>query len=38
MYEFERKLTDEQMEYKQLGICIYNYASVGNEEIHYFHF
>ena len=36
MFSIEKKLTDEQMECMQFGIC--NYAPKKVEEIPYFHF
>tara|TARA_Y100001978_G_scaffold131319_1_gene117444 strand:- start:296 stop:466 length:171 start_codon:yes stop_codon:yes gene_type:complete len=36
MYKFESKLTDEQMECMQFGIC--NHAPKKSSEIPYFHF
>ena len=36
MFKLESKLTDEQMECMQFGIC--DYVPQKYEEIHYFHF
>ena len=36
IFSFERKQTDEEMEYMQFGICYYAPKQV--EEIPYFHF
>ena len=36
MFKFESKLTDEQMECQQFGIC--DYAQKNIKEIPYFHF